>query len=164
MTTSPTPTPPASPASSETVPVSILAQYIKDFSFENPHVPQILSQMTQAPDIGVNVNLMTRTLAPNHYEVILGLKMEAKAGEQTAFVAELAYGGVFTLPDMPEEQTRLFLLVEAPRLLFPFARNILLNAVRDGGYPHITMHPIDFMGLYMANQNNLGSLPAAGAA
>ncbi|MBV8060877.1 MAG: protein-export chaperone SecB [Alphaproteobacteria bacterium] len=164
MTAESSPTSTQTPSGQESVPVSILAQYIKDFSFENPHVPQIFSQMTQAPEIGVNVNLMTRTLAPNHYEVILGLKMEAKTGEQANFVAELAYGGVFTLPAMPEEATRMFLLVEAPRLLFPYARGIMLNAVRDGGYPHVTMHPIDFMGLYMANQNSLGTTPAAGAA
>jgi preprotein translocase subunit SecB len=145
-------------------PVTITAQYVKDFSFESPNAPQIFSPTQTAPDISMGVNVHTRNLGGNSYEVLLALKIEAKLEGKTAFITELAYAGVFALPQLSEEHLRLFLLVEAPRLLFPFARSILSNAVREGGFPHIMINPIDFMGLYLANKNNVGTMTAAGAA
>ncbi len=112
----------------------------------------------------MNVNVHTRALAASNYEVLLSIKLEAKIEDKTAFIAELAYGGVFVLPAMPEESLRFFLLVEAPRLLFPFARAILADAVRDGGFPPVMLNPIDFMGLYLANKENVGVMQTAGAA
>ncbi len=160
--TTPAPTPTTAPAGS--MPVTISAQYIKDFSFENPNAPQIFAVTNTAPEIGMTVNVQTRGVGENAYEVLLALRLEAKLEGKSAFIAELVYGGVFMLPRMPEENMRLFLLVEAPRLLFPFARATLASAVRDGGFPHVMINPIDFMGLYLANKDNVGSMPAAGAA
>ena len=112
----------------------------------------------------MNVNIHTRGVDAGVYEVLLSLKIDAKLQGKTAFISELVYGGTFSLPEMPEEQLRLFLLVEAPRLLFPFARSILMAAVRDGGYPQVMVNPIDFYSLYVANKDQVGSMHAAGAA
>jgi preprotein translocase subunit SecB len=90
--------------------------------------------------------------------------MESKLGDKTGFIVELTYAGLFALPELPEDQMKLFLLVEAPRLLFPFARSILANAVREGGYPNIVIQPIDFLALYMSQRSNVGSMVTSGAA
>lgn len=144
--------------------IGVNAQYIKDLSFESPNAPQIFQPTQVAPELNLGVNVNTRPLAESTYEVVLLLKLEAKVEGKTAFITELAYGGVFTLPAMPEEQLRMFLLVECPRILFPFARQVLANAVREGGFPHIMIHPIDFMSLFLANKNNVGAMSTAGAA
>jgi preprotein translocase subunit SecB len=144
--------------------IGIGAQYIKDFSFENPNAPHIFAPSNAQPDMTMGVNVHTRGLGGNTYEVLLALKVETKVEAKTAFIADLTYGGVFTVPAMPEDQLKMFLLVEAPRLLFPFARAILSNAMREGGFMPLMINPIDFMGLYMANKDSLGVVPAAGAA
>lgn len=146
------------------IPVTITGQYIKDFSFENPNAPQIYASALTAPDILMNVNIQTRGVDVNAYEVLLSLKIEAKLQGKIAFISELIYGGTFTLPEMPEEQMRLFLLVEAPRLLFPFARSILMAAIRDGGFPQVMVNPVDFYSLYVANKDKIGAMSAKGAA
>jgi len=92
------------------------------------------------------------------------LRLEAKLDNKTAFIAELTYGGVFTLATAVEEQVKALLLIDCPRLLFPFARAIMADAVRDGGFPQILIAPIDFDALYQANKNNVGTMTAAGAA
>jgi preprotein translocase subunit SecB len=143
--------------------IGVQMQYVKDFSFESPHAPQIFAPTQSAPEIQMNVNVNARRMADNAtHEVVLALKLEAKIEGKTALIAELAYAGLFVLPALPEEQMRLLLLVECPRLLFPFARAILSNAVREGGFPNIFINPIDFAALYNAGQN--ASLPAAGTA
>lgn len=152
------------PLSSPPVPVTITSQYIKDFSFENPNAPYIYASAMAAPDIAMNVNINTRAVDTNAYEVVLSLKIEAKIQGKTAFVSELSYGGTFAMPQLPEETTRLFLLVEAPRLLFPFARTVLMGAIRDGGYPQVMINPIDFYSLYVANKDKIGAMSVGGAA
>ncbi len=145
-------------------PVTITGQYIKDFSFENPNAPQIFAPNASAPEIAMGVNINTRTIGASAYEVLLTLKIDAKLQDKTAFISELVYGGVFSLPVLPEEQLKLFLLVEAPRMLFPFARSILTTAIRDGGFPHVVINPIDFFSLYLQNQGKIGAMQTAGAA
>jgi preprotein translocase subunit SecB len=144
--------------------IGVGAQYIKDFSFESPNVPQIFAPTQSAPAIDMGVNVHTRNVGENTFEVLLALKMAATLESKTAFIAELSYGGIFVVPVLPDEQMKLFLLVEAPRLLFPFARSILATAVREGGFPQIVITPIDFMAIYMANKNNIGTMATAGAA
>jgi len=146
------------------VPISIGAQYIKDLSFESPGAPQIFATAPSQPEINVGVNVHSRTLGEHAYEVLLAIKLEAKLSGKLAYIAELSYGGAFSIPQMPEEQLRLFLLVEAPRLLFPFARAILADAVRDGGFAPVMLSPIDFMALYQSNRGTVGLMPAQGAA
>lgn len=144
--------------------IGIGAQYIKDFSFESPNAPQIFTPSQSAPEINMGVNVNTRAVGDNAYEVVLILKLDAKLDGKSAFIAELSYGGVFMIANMAEQQLRPFLLVECPRILFPFARQILMNAIREGGFPHVMISPIDFGALYMANKDNIGTIPAVGAA
>lgn len=129
-------------------PISVLSQYIKDFSFENPGAPQSLAAMTEPPTVEVNVNIGAEPLGNNNYEVALTIGAAAKNGDNTVFVLELIYGGVFSLQDAPENQVQPMLLIEAPRLLFPFARNIIADATRDGGFPPLMVQPFDFAALY----------------
>jgi preprotein translocase subunit SecB len=143
--------------------IMVNTQYIKDFSFESPNAPQIFTHLTAQPDLNVGVNVQTRPVGEGSYEVVLLLKLEAKAGDKTAFIAELAYGGVLTIPTVPGEQLKYLLLVEAPRLLFPFARSIIANVVSDGGFPPLLIHPIDFAAMYQAQTAQMDK-PAEGSA
>ena len=144
--------------------IGVKAQYIKDLSFESPNAPQIFAPGQSPPELTMGVNVRTRPMGDNTHEVLLMLKLEAKLSGKSAFIAELTYGGVFTLAALPEEQIKLLLLIECPRLLFPFARAILADAVRDGGFPQILITPIVFAMLYQANMNNVCTMTAAGAA
>jgi preprotein translocase subunit SecB len=143
--------------------LGVNAQYIKDLSFESPAAPQIFSSMQTPPELNLGVNVRTRPLTGAH-EVLLMLRLEAKLEGKPAFIAELTYGGVFVLPPVPEDQLKSLLLIECPRLLFPFARAILIDAVREGGFPQILLAPIDFATLYQANRENIGAMTAMGAA
>ncbi len=139
--------------------VGILTQYTKDLSFENPGAPQSL-QMEGQPRIEINVNVNARRAGDDVYEV--ELKIDAKAFNQdaVAFVVELLYAGLFGLRNIPEEQLEPFLVVEAPRILFPFARRIIADVTRDGGFPPLMLEPIDFGSLYMAQQQAGAGNPA----
>lgn len=133
--------------------VSILAQYVKDLSFENPNAPASLQQGAGQPKIEINVNVGAKKQGDDVYEVELKLSATANfENGRTAFIAELLYGGVFGLRNVPEEHLELFLVVEAPRQLFPFARRIFADATRDGGFPPLMLDPIDFAQLYFARQ------------
>ena len=125
----------------------INAQYLKDLSFENPN-PIGAYQKDQTPDIKVNVNTLVKKLPENAFEVTLDIKTEAKNKEKIAFIAEVSYAGIFTLNKIPQDQEKPLLMIEGPRMLFPFARNILAETTRDGGYPPLMLNPIDFNALY----------------
>jgi preprotein translocase subunit SecB len=138
-------------------PLVVNAQYVRDLSFEAPTVPQIFGEMQQKqPDIGIKVDVQARQLGSNIYEVMLQLNATCKAGEATAFIVELQYGGVFTLNVRPED-VQPVLLIECPRILFPFARQIIASATVNGGFMPLMLGPIDFVGLY---QRNLAEQPA----
>jgi preprotein translocase subunit SecB len=130
----------------------VLAQYVKDLSFENPEAPQSLTALGQgsgpAPQIDVSVGVTIRRHDNEQYETELKLAAHAKRGEAPVFVVELVYGGLFLLRNLPEESIKPLLHIECPRLLFPYARRILADAVRDGGFPPLLLDPIDFAGLY----------------
>jgi preprotein translocase subunit SecB len=131
--------------------VSILTQYTKDLSFENPNAPASL-QMSVAPRIEINVNVNAKRAGDDLYEVELKIEARATTDDMTAFVVDLLYGGLFGLRNLPEEALEPFLVVEAPRILFPFARRIVADATRDGGFPPLLLEPIDFGSLYMQQQ------------
>jgi preprotein translocase subunit SecB len=133
--------------------VSILTQYVKDLSFENPNAPGSL-QMETAPRIEINVNVNARRASEEMFEVELKISASAATDDKVSFVVELLYGGLFALRNIPPEALEPFLVVEAPRILFPFARRIVADATRDGGYPPLLLEPIDFASLYMAQQAN----------
>jgi len=128
--------------------LAIAAQYIKDFSFENPGAPQSLMQTGQAPLIEVGVDVAARQLGDDRFEVDLRINATAKRGEQAMFVVELLYAGMFQLRNIPRESLQAVCLIECPRILFPFARRIVADATRDGGFPPLMLDPIDFVDLY----------------
>ena len=129
--------------------VAILSQYVKDLSFENPNAPAVY-QWGEQPQIGVDVNIGASKLGDEIHEVSLRLDVRATAnGGQTAFAVDLLYAGLIAIRNVSDEQAQPFLLAEAPRLLFPFARQIISHAVQDGGFPPLMLDPIDFGGLYM---------------
>jgi len=151
-------------AQPQPVQISIGVQYVKDLSFESPNAPQVFASVQGQPEINVGVNVHTRALGDHGYEVLLVIKLDAKLSGKTAYIAELSYGGVFVVSALPEEQLKLFLLTEAPRLLFPFARAVMADAIRDGGFAPVMLSPIDFMALYQSNQGAVGLMPTQGAA
>lgn len=142
---------------------AINMQYVKDLSFENPRAPQVFANNQSAPQVQVNVDVGARQVGDNVYEITLVLNAEAKAGEDTVFVVELTYAGIFTVPALPQEQLRPLLLIECPRLLFPFARAIVADATRDGGFPPLMINPIDFAALYRRQAETAAAQPVGTA-
>jgi preprotein translocase subunit SecB len=128
--------------------LNILAQYIKDLSFENPGAPRSLQARDKAPSININVNVNANPLSETEFDVILTLNAEAKDGDKTVFNVELAYGGVFRVAGFPQEHMLPLLFIECPRLLFPFARQIISDATRNGGFPPLMIDPIDFAQMF----------------
>ncbi len=127
--------------------LSILGQYLKDLSFENPNAPQVLSLQAQ-PEIRINVNVNANQLGENDYEVVLELEAHAEHEKKVIFHVELSYAGIFRLLNIPQEMLGPAVLIECPRMLFPFARRILADATRDGGFPPLMLDPIDFAAMY----------------
>lgn len=127
--------------------IGLIAQYVKDLSFENPNSPSVYSWQSQ-PNIDVQFNIGSEKAADDVHEVAVKITVKAVADAGTAFAVELVFAGLFGMRNIPEAQIQPFLYAEAPRLLFPFARRILADAVRDGGFPPLLLDPIDFAGLY----------------
>jgi preprotein translocase subunit SecB len=127
----------------------MITQYIKDFSFENPNAPAVYQWQGQ-PQIDVQFNIGANLAGEDVHEVVLKIDVRASAADKVAFQLELAYAGLFGLRNIPEDQVQPFLLAEAPRLIFPFARRVVADAVRDGGFQPLMLEPIDFFALYSA--------------
>ena len=139
-------------------------QYIKDLSFEIPGAPHSFIEMQgKNPEIPIHVDVNVANVGANAYEVVLHLKVEALLEGKALFILELAYAGVFTL-NLPEDQIHPVLLIECPRLLFPFARNIVADMTRDGGLPPLLLQPLDFVQLYRARVDEMNAQQAAGQA
>jgi preprotein translocase subunit SecB len=138
----PAPAPGAQPS------LKILGQYMKDFSFENPNAPQSLAPQTQQPDINIAVNVNAKNLGPNDFEVELHLDAKATGDGKVVFAAELLYAGIFRLENFPQNVLHAAVLIECPRMLFPFARQIMAEATRNGGFPPLMLDPIDFATMY----------------
>jgi len=178
---------PGPQAQTQTPPLVVNIQYVKDMSFEVPNAPAIYTQLRAQPQVNINLDVNARRIQENQhvYEVTLMIRAEAReaapgqtgagqpnvaqsgngqvgngqtdgaqaaAGAPTVFVAELAYAGVFTLSNLPENAIEPVLLVECPRILFPFARNILADVTRDGGFPPVLLQPIDFVALWQSRR------------
>lgn len=129
--------------------VSVLAQYTKDLSVENPSAPQVFQWQVQ-PSLDVQFNLNTDKVADDVHEVTLKIEATARSENGVHFVVDLTYGGLFGVRNLPEEALPPFLLVEAPRLLFPFARQVIADAVTNTGFPPLLLDPIDFASAYLA--------------
>ncbi len=145
----------------QALPIFNNAHYIKDLSFENPGILKNLMEPGKAPQIAVNIQVEVKNMAPSVFEVVLLIEARADVEKEFLFLAELSYGGIFTLEEsITEEDSRPLLLIECPRLLFPFARSIIANVTRDGGLPPLLLNPVDFAALY--RQQHQSELSPAG--
>ena len=143
-------------------PIMINAQYIKDLSFEVPGASNIFVLLNEeTPDISVNINVDVKPLQEKTYEVVLSIQAQCKIKEKVGFILELEYAGVFTL-NLPDEHLQPVLLIECPRLLFPFARNILADVSRDGGFPPLMLGPVDFVAMFQNQFQGTDKANAAG--
>ena len=131
----------------------MVAQYVKDLSFESPNAPKSFELFQQqSPQISVDVNIQVKNMGEDHFEVGLKISADAKQGDSSAFVVELDFAGLFLLKNIPEQSMQPFLMIQAPTMLFPFARRIIADATRDGGYPPLLLEAIDFVALYQQQQ------------
>jgi preprotein translocase subunit SecB len=131
--------------------LNVLAQYTKDLSFENPNAPASLAPQAQQPAINIQINVSANNLSESEFEVILAVEGKAENGGKVLFSFDLAYAGVFRIANVPKENLHPLIMIECPRLLFPFAREIIATSVRDGGFPPLMLDPVDFVGLYRQN-------------
>jgi preprotein translocase subunit SecB len=128
--------------------IGVISQYVKDLSFESPGAPQSVRNRTAAPAINIGVNVQSRVVQEGEMEVELRMEATAKDGEAVLFAIELVYAGLFRLTNVPPENVTPIVMIECPRLLFPFARQIIADASRNGGFPPLLIDPIDFVQLY----------------
>lgn len=136
--------------------VSINMQYIKDMSLEVPHAPQIFTKLTNPPQIGVDLNIDTNKLNDTQYEVVLNLRINAEVEKDPLFIYELAYAAACTVK-IPEEQIDPILFIEIPRMLFPYARQIISTNLSEAGLPPLMLTPVDFAAVYRAKKEQQAS-------
>ena len=127
------------------------AQYIKDFSFENPNAPKVLIENLDQPDVEINVSVTAKIISDNQYEVLLNLAAKAVAGETPLFLVDLTYAGLVSPQGVNGDDINPLIMIEAPRLLFPFARALISDATRDGGFMPLNIQPVDFVAVYQHN-------------
>jgi preprotein translocase subunit SecB len=132
----------------------ILTQYVSDLSFENPNAPQSLGSLSEQPQIDVRVDVGVKGISDTDFEVKLTIGIDAKVKEGVLFLVELQYNGMFRLVNIPADSVEPMLLIECPRQLFPFARRIIADVTRDGGFPPLMIDPIDFVSLYKQRQTS----------
>jgi preprotein translocase subunit SecB len=140
--------PPPAEANQAPPQLNVLAQYVKDLSFENPNAPGSLQQQSQAPKINIQINVNAKPLAQNDFEVELKIEGRAEVPNLFLFSFDLLYAGVFKIQNVPQENVHAIVMIECPRLLFPFARETIATAVRNGGFPPLMIDPVDFVSLY----------------
>lgn len=131
----------------------VKGQYIKDLSFENPHAPESLIATNIRPSIDVNVDLKAQKLQETLYEMTLHIAARAIVEGNTMFLVDLSYAGIFQVSNIPPEHIEPLILVDCPFVLFPFARRVIADVTRDGGFPPLMLDPIDFHALYMQNRD-----------
>lgn len=136
-----------------------LAQYTRDLSFENPNAPRSLTPQEKAPQISIQVNVGAQQLSETDFEVELKLEGNAKIDSETLFAFDLTYCGIFRAQNIPAEDLHPVIMIECPRLLFPFARQIVADAVRGGGFPPLYVDPIDFAALYRERAQQFAEAP-----
>ncbi len=137
--------------------VNVLTQYVKDLSFENPNAPAVF-QIAGQPKLDVQFNIGATQVGDGVNEVVLKIEARAEIEGQVMYLVDLSYAGLFGLRNVPDEHLQPFLLGEAPRILFPFARRVLADAVRDGGFPPLMLEPIDFAQLYLSQSADQGGI------
>lgn len=143
--------------------IGLISQYVKDMSFENPNAPAVY-QWQDPPQIDVQFNIAADNVGENLFEVSLKIDVTSKTDQGTMFVIELKYAGLFGVRNVPDDQLQPFFLAEAPRILFPFARRVVADAVRDGGFAPLLLEPIDFHGLFMQQMQQVEAEQTGAAA
>ena len=138
--------------------ILVHAQYIKDLSFENPNAPRVLMEGSTQPDVEITVNVGAQLINEDQYEVALNIAAKASAEETTLFLVDLTFAGLVTPEGVSTDEINPLIMIEAPRLLFPFARAIISDATRDGGFMPLNIQPVDFVAVY---QHNLAQQAAA---
>ena len=138
--------------------LNVLAQYTKDLSFENPNAPASLAPQQQQPAINIQINVNANNVTETDFEVTLSVEGKAEIAGKLMFSFELAYAGVFRIVNVPKENLHPLVMIECPRLLFPFAREIIATSVRNGGFQPLLLNPIDFVELY---RQRLAAAPAS---
>lgn len=136
----------------------INGQYIKDLSFENPNAPMSLVSVSSAPKIDLSVDINVVRLNEESFEVALKISSKATAEEVALFLVELEYAGIFSLVNIKEEDLEQILFINCPTILFPFARRVIADATRDGGFQPLMIEPIDFTGLYLKNKQAINKV------
>jgi preprotein translocase subunit SecB len=137
------------PANPEDLPqFRILAQYIKDFSFENPGAPDSLRPTQEQPQTDVGIDVQAKRREGDEFEAVIRLNITSRRDDDVSFILELVYGGVFVVKNVPQESLQPLLLIECPRMLFPFLRRVVADITRDGGFAPLMLDPIDFAALY----------------
>ena len=134
--------------------IRVLVQYVKDMSFENPNAPQSFDNRQGNPNINVGVDVQARARGEGAFEADLKITTRADRGEQVIFIGELVYSGLFQFINVPQQSIQPALLIECPRLLFPFARRIMSDMTRDGGFPPLMLEPVDFAAMYRQQQTS----------
>jgi len=142
--------------------LNVLAQYVKDLSFENPNAPNSLQQHPQQPSINIQINVNARPLAASDFEVELKIEGRAQVQELFLFGFDLLYAGIFRIHNVPQDSVHALIMIECPRLLFPFARAIIADAVRNGGFPPLMIDPVDFVSLYRQRMEQQQPAPPPG--
>ena len=144
--------------------IRVITQYVKDLSFENPGAPNSLRANQTAPAIDMTIDVQAGNVENDVFEVVLEMSAKAaRSEEDVVFIAELSFGGLFQIQNIDEAARQAFLLIECPRLLFPFARRILADATRDGGFPPLMLEPVDFAALYRQQMAKRAAAPHSGA-
>lgn len=128
--------------------IGVIVQYVKDFSFENPHAPRSLAPATTQPNIGIQINVDAAPMSETDFEVVLRLEGKAESADTVLYSFELVFGGVFRILNVPAESLQPTVMIECPRLLFPFAREIIATGTRNGGFMPLMLEPVDFVQLY----------------
>ena len=131
--------------------IVVHAQYIKDLSFENPNAPRVLIEGAGQPDVEITVNVDAQLLGDNQYEVTLNIAAKATAKDTALFLVDLTYAGLVSPQGTPNDEINALIMIEAPRLLFPFARAIISDCTRDGGFMPLNIQPVDFVAVYKHN-------------
>jgi preprotein translocase subunit SecB len=140
--------------------LTVVAQYIKDFSFENPNAPKSLGPRQEQPQINIQINVGASPQSDTDIEVVIKLEGKAETGSTLLFRFELEFAGLFRIRNVPQESLNPLVMIECPRLLFPFAREIIATAVRNGGFPPLLLDPVDFVNLYRQKMAQMQPSPA----
>jgi preprotein translocase subunit SecB len=142
----------ARPGAAQQVQVRVIAQFVKDLSFECPNVHKLIDAQGEAPDLRVEVNVNASKVAGTAFESVINFKAQATAKVGTIYDLELSYAGLFHVENLPEAALEPFLLIECPTLLFPFVRRLVADLTREGGFPPLLLDPINFANLYAKRQ------------